>query len=101
MHQLCAHLTLISDPGHGWLRVPLVDIARLGVEQTISSFSFIDGHYAYLEEDCDAARYLAALREHLQTDPATEETHRDHFSRHRPRFGNAQFSVEFWENLRS
>lgn len=101
MHQLSTHLTFIADPGHGWLRVPLVDIAALGVETAISSFSFIDGHYAYLEEDCDAAHYLAALREHLQTEPTIEEAYGDHFSRHRPRFGDAQFSVEFWEKLRS
>lgn len=101
MHQLSTHLTFIADPGHGWLRVPLVDIAALGLETALSSFSFIDGHYAYLEEDCDAARYLAALREHLQTEPTIEEAYRDHFSRHRPRFGDAQFNVAFWEKLRS
>ena len=34
-----------------WRRVPLVDIAALGLETAISSCSFFDGRYAYLEED--------------------------------------------------
>lgn len=101
MLQLNTHLSFISDPGHGWLRVPLIDIAALGVETKISSYSFIDGHYAYLEEDLDCPLYLEALQEHLQTEITLEEEHRDHFSRNRPRFGDAQFTPEFWEKLRS
>ncbi len=31
-----AHLTFINDPGHGWLKVPLTDIAALGVEAQIT-----------------------------------------------------------------
>lgn len=100
MHQLCTHLTFISDPGHGWLQVPLVDIAALGLETAISNYSFIDGYYAYLEEDCDYARYLEALQEHMQAKPTILEEYRDHFSRNRPRFGDAQFTAEFWNLLR-
>jgi len=100
MHQLCTNLTFISDPGHGWLRVPLVDIAALGLETAISNYSFIDGHYAYLEEDCDCARYLEAFQEHMQEKPTIHEEYRDHFSRNRPRFGDAQFNAEFWNSLR-
>lgn len=101
MHELSTNLTFITDPGHGWLRVPLVDIAMMGLETAISSFSFIDGHYAYLEEDADCTVYLAALRDLLQAAPTVEEEYREHFSRNRPRFGDTQFSPEFWEKLRS
>lgn len=100
MHEFSMALTYIADPGHGWLRVPLVDIATLGVETTISSCSFIDSRYAYLEEDADAAIYLAALRERTQAEPTIESAYQEHFSRNRPTFGAAQFTAAFWNRLR-
>ena len=47
--------TFISDPGHGWLKVPVVEILALGIAGKISSCSYIDYamRNAYLEEDCD------------------------------------------------
>jgi hypothetical protein len=42
MPEFSDHLTAINDPGHGWLRVPLADIAGLGIEEEITSYSFID-----------------------------------------------------------
>lgn len=101
MHELSTNLTFITDPGHGWLRVPLVDIAALGVEAALSNYSFIDGRFAYLEEDGDCAVYLEVLYERTQVKPTIQEEYREHFSRNRPRFGDAQFSPEFWEKLRS
>jgi len=43
-----------SDPAHGWLRVKLEDARRV---PAISSYSYMDSTYAYLEEDCDLARF--------------------------------------------
>jgi hypothetical protein len=43
MSEFSDQLTFISDPGHGWLRVPLVEIALLGIEEQISPYSFIEG----------------------------------------------------------
>jgi hypothetical protein len=37
MPPLSDQLTLVVDPGHGWLRVPLVEIAQLRIESQISS----------------------------------------------------------------
>lgn len=51
--------TFISDPGHGWLVVPLADVQASGYEPT--EFSFIKGTTAYLEEDVDASGFLAAI----------------------------------------
>lgn len=48
-------LRFISDPGHGWLRVP---IEMLKPEMGISGFSYVDAEWAYLEEDCDAGRFF-------------------------------------------
>ena len=45
---------LVSDPGHSWLKVPVAELQRLGIESNISSHSFIRNGVAYLEEDVDA-----------------------------------------------
>ena len=52
----------LQDPGHGWLIVPASLVRQLGC--TPSRYSYIDRNadLAFLEEDCDAAPFLAALR---------------------------------------
>lgn len=57
-------LTFWSDPGHGWLVVPVRELASLGISGAISPYSYVsyDGETAYLEEDCDAGVYLNSLR---------------------------------------
>ena len=45
-----------SDPGHGWLRVPKVEIEP--IKDKISSYSYENGKYVYLEEDCDAGVFM-------------------------------------------
>ena len=52
-----------SDPGHGWLRVPLLHLMLLGLENMISSFSFKNDKYAYLEEDVDMLLFLKTAQE--------------------------------------
>ena len=102
-------LTFISDPGHGWLCVPLNVIAALGIEGDISSCSFIDtgtdprrsGQFAYLEEDCDCAVFTQACEAQNIPLPTIQEQYVAHFNRNRPRFGDPQFSVAFWNDLRS
>lgn len=54
-------LTFHVDPGHGWLEVPLTDLHNARCMHLISSYSYMDRQNAYLEEDCDAPRYLDAL----------------------------------------
>ena len=53
---------LISDPGHGWLRVPTLEVIRLKIADKISTCSYIDwdGRSVYLEEDCDMAIFARA-----------------------------------------
>ena len=43
-----------TDPGHGWIEVPMTELRRLGIERAITPFSYRHGDTAYLEEDCDA-----------------------------------------------
>ena len=54
---------MISDPGHGWLKVPLKDVEQLGIMGLISEFSYKSKDYAYLEEDCDLWIFMKAMRE--------------------------------------
>jgi hypothetical protein len=49
---------LVSDPGHSWLKVPVAELQRLGIESNISSYSYIRNGVAYLEEDVDARIFL-------------------------------------------
>jgi hypothetical protein len=94
-------LTFISDPGHGWLRVPLKDIAALGIEETITVCSFIDGDYAYLEEDCDYGRFEGACKSQgIPLPEITDQYISEWFNRDLPRFGDSQFSAAFWDKLR-
>lgn len=51
----------ISDPGHAWLKVPHALLAELGIADQITSYSYSRGDFAYLEEDCDASRFVAAM----------------------------------------
>jgi hypothetical protein len=52
----------IEDPGHGWLEVPVTELQALGIADKISGYSYVsrDGRTAYLEEDCDATKFIAA-----------------------------------------
>jgi hypothetical protein len=51
-----------SDPGHGWLAVKLNELKMLGIENDISTYSYVKGKTAYLEEDCDAPRFIKAAK---------------------------------------
>ena len=55
-----AKYKFISDPGHGWLEVTRGDIASLNIGDKISQYSYVNGQYVYLEEDCDAQVYIEA-----------------------------------------
>jgi hypothetical protein len=100
MHQFSTELTFVTDPGHGWLEVPLADIAALGIEGQISPYSYINGRFAYLEEDCDYAVYMDALAARGLPRPEIRQRYVEYFDRGQPGFGDRQFSPEFWDKLR-
>ena len=52
----------ITDPGHGWLEVSIDEVYALGIEDQISSYSYVRGERVYLEEDCDAGLFIEALK---------------------------------------
>jgi hypothetical protein len=47
-----------TDPGHGWLEVPVVDLQELGLSpHDFSKYSYRKNETVYLEEDCDMAQF--------------------------------------------
>jgi len=66
-----------TDPGHGWLAVKLADLKMLGIANDISPYSYVKGKTAYLEEDCDAVRFIEAAKTKGITVEICEGAHRD------------------------
>lgn len=54
---------VISDPGHGWIKVPKKLLVGLGIADKITPYSYMRGDFAYLEEDCDAGTFMKAMAE--------------------------------------
>ena len=78
--------TYHTDPGHGWIEVPLSELRRLKLKP--SPYSYKKGQLAYLEEDCDASAWTAAKRaagEPFQL--VTQHTDHDHPIRNFSSFG--------------
>jgi hypothetical protein len=55
-------LNFYTDPGHGWAKVNKKVLNDLGIAEDISAYSYMRGDYAYLEEDCDLGRLMAAAQ---------------------------------------
>ena len=52
--------TMYTDPGHGWLKVPVKLIADLGIKDNITGYSYMSLTHVYLEEDKDADTFIKA-----------------------------------------
>jgi len=75
-------INIFSDSSHGWAEVKLSELERLGIAQKISRYSYVKGETAFLEEDCDLAVYLDALRSAGEVFEFQEHhTHGDSFIR--------------------
>jgi ABC-type transport system substrate-binding protein len=51
-----------TDPGHGWAKVKISLLEKLGIAKEITSYSYMRGQYAYLEEDQDASTFMQAMK---------------------------------------
>ena len=51
-----------QDPGHGWVKVPKALLKEIGIDEQISSYSYMRGDWAYLEEDCDLMTFRIAMK---------------------------------------
>lgn len=47
-----------SDAGHGWVRVSVKELVRMGIAHQITPYSYLRGAFAYLEEDCDLSTFV-------------------------------------------
>jgi hypothetical protein len=57
-------VTYHMDPGHGWLAVPVKMLSPLGLsvnDFTPYSYQSRAGTTVYLEEDCDASKFMTAF----------------------------------------
>lgn len=66
--------TFYSDPGHGWLKVSVADVLAVGLDPIdFSRYSPRRGVTLFLEEDCDAPKFLRAWKaKHGTEAPITE-----------------------------
>ena len=82
-------ITVYSDPGHAWAKVPTMVLVQLGIVDKISGCSYLDdyGRTAYLEEDCDLGVFMRAM-EALDQPVTFHEVNQntDSFIRNLPRF---------------
>jgi len=62
-----------SDPGHGWIKVPISLLEGLGIAGKVSRYSYMRKGFGYLEEDCDASLFFNAYRLKFGFDPIIRE----------------------------
>jgi len=68
---------LYADPGHAWLSVKKQFLVELGIDSTVTGYSYQRGDTAYLEEDCDLSVFLAALKKvGIEADIRSHHTNR-------------------------
>jgi len=69
-----------ADPAHGWLKVKIAQLRKLGLMEHITSYSYVKGENAFLEEDCDASTFLQKLKE-FGIEPVFKHHYTDRMSR--------------------
>lgn len=77
------HYTFHTDPGHGWLEVPIGDLFQVGLDvHDFSECSFRRDGRLFLEEDLDAGVFIKAAQAAGHTVTFVEEnTDDDHWIR--------------------
>lgn len=75
------------DPGHAWLEVNIHTLTSVGLEpQDFTDYSYRDGDVLYLEEDCDAPKFLGKWSQmHGKPDICESYTNSDSRIRSLPR----------------
>lgn len=71
-------LTFHSDSGHGWLEVSDLDLADLhATPKDFSGYSYRKGSRYFLEEDCDAPKFISLYKAKYGVNPVIDEEHYD------------------------
>lgn len=68
----------VMDAGHGWVKVPYTDLVALGIENDISSYSYMTQTSVWLEEDCDWSKFYDAYKAKFGEDMKYEVSNVDH-----------------------
>jgi len=55
-------IKVFGDIGHAWGRFPKARLAKLGIADKITAYSYQNGANAFLEEDCDLGTLITALK---------------------------------------
>ena len=78
--------TFYTDPGHGWLSVPVKELQELGIMDKISACSYLSPRHevAYLEEDCDMSVWFKAWIDKGMTREAINARITDKYQAHTP-----------------
>ncbi len=61
--------TLLTDSSHGWLQVTKPVLLAHYPDEPITTYSFMDDKYVYLEEDYDAGLFLSKYHENTGIKP--------------------------------
>jgi hypothetical protein len=73
-----ATLNFFTDPGHGWLEVGVHELRDVGLNPyDFSPCSYRQRNRFFLEEDCDAPKFLAAYKAKYGGEPVFNEVHTD------------------------
>jgi hypothetical protein len=82
--------TFFADGGHAWLKVTRAELIELEVVG-ISRYSYQFNDNVYLEEDCDAGKFIDAYERRFGYKPSLRESHTNRLSRIR---SYTHFTVE-------
>jgi len=55
-------IKVFGDPGHAWARFPKARLAKLGIADKITPYSYQNGVNAFLEEDSDLSTLIDTLQ---------------------------------------
>jgi hypothetical protein len=68
-----------TDAGHGWLEVSWRDLKDLSLNpKDFSRYSYRRGNTFYLEEDCDAYKFVQAWKDKHHQDPQFGDQYQEH-----------------------
>ena len=70
-------LRYIQDPSHGWLEVPRGLLQVLGIEHTITSYSYQHNDKVYLEEDLDMIKFIRAIKANSNILPDIQDVYQE------------------------
>ena len=74
--------TFITDQEHGWLKVSIDELKKLGIAKHISNYSYMDLDSAFLEEDRDALLFIAKVSKINLSLPNSRELLSDWCAKH-------------------